>query len=95
MSDNYFIDLATEKMQQALLHMRAQEEAVYKQAIEKHFGEYSEEHAQKCTIVPVGKVKRLMYGDIPLCEIYPLEQNSFLGSTATTQVSLNQNYRIF
>lgn len=86
-------NLYDEKLNQSLAQMQKFEEDVYRKAIEKHFGAFSEEVARECTLIVVtGGVKRLMHDDQALCEIYPLESER---TDEIAKVKLKQNYRIF
>lgn len=88
-------DLMKEKLSQAVNSLQLQKDEVYRQAIEKHFGDFTEENAKKCSLVFDKGVEMLCHGENVLCEVYPPEQLSFPGSTATYQITYTQRYRIF
>jgi len=89
------VDVISEKRIQAISQLQHEEESVYRSAIAKRFGEFSEENAKKCSLRMAGSIKQLMYGDDVLCEVYPFEQPTFPGSSATNQITLTLKYRIF
>lgn len=88
-------DLMTEKISQAVNSLQRQKDEVYRQAIEKHFGDFTEDNAKKCRLVFDKGVERLLHGEKILCEVYPPESPSFPGSSATYQITYTQRCRIF
>lgn len=89
------VDVINEKHIQVISQIQQEEEKVYRSAIAKRFGEFSEDNAKKCSLRMAGRIKQLMCGEDLLCEIYPFEQPTFPGSTATNQVVVTLKYRIF
>jgi hypothetical protein len=89
------VDIAAQKMQQALSCITKHETDIYRQAMEKRFGDSSEDTAKKCSLVVAGSVKRLMHGYEILCEIYPPTLNTFQDSSLQAKFSISHNYRIF
>jgi len=88
-------DLMKEKISQAVNGLQRKKDEVYRQAIENHFGEFTEDNAKKCRLVFDKGVEILCHGEKILCEVYPPESPTFPGSTATYQITYTQRYRIF
>lgn len=84
-----------DKAEIAFKELSRKELEIYQQAVEKEFGEFSEENLQQCQIRRIGNLKQLMHGNNVLCEIYPLEQRTFLGSSASNRITIDLKYRIF
>lgn len=89
------VDVMNDKRIQAISHLQHKEEEVYRSAIDKKFGEFSEENAKKCSLRMAGGIKQLMCGEDVLCEVYPFEHAYFPGSSATNQITLTLKYKIF
>lgn len=89
------VDILNEKRIQAISQLQHEEESVYRSAIAKRFGEFSEENAKKCSLRMAGSIKQLMCGEDILCEVYPFEKPTFPGAGATSQITLTLKYRIF
>ncbi|EPJ1885668.1 hypothetical protein [Enterobacter asburiae] len=88
-------DLMKEKLSQAVLSLQHQKDEVYRQAIEKHFGDFTEENAKQCRLVFDKGIEKLYHGAKILCEVYPAGQPIFPGATATYQITYTQKYRIY
>lgn len=89
------VDVLNQKRIQAISQLQHEEESFYRSAIAKRFGEFNDENAMKCSLRMAGSIKQLMCGEDILCEVYPLEQPTFLGASATYQITLTLKYRIF
>lgn len=97
LSDNAHLitDLMKEKISEVAIGLQRKKDEVYRQAIEKHLGNFTEENAKKCTLIFDQGTERLSHDGKILCEIYPPEQSVFTGSTTNNQITYTQKYRIF
>ena len=84
------VDVFNEKLAQFISKSQQEEDKVYRTAIAKRFGEFSEENAKKCSLRMAGGIKQLMCGEDLLCEVYPCEQPTIPG-----QIAFLIKYRIF
>ncbi|HAV8245471.1 TPA: hypothetical protein JLC00_004096 [Escherichia coli] len=84
------------KYHDAMSSLNRQEDDVYRAAIKKEFGAFTEENARKCRLIIANDgTKHLTHMEKFLCTVYPPKQDRFLGSSAQVRVNLSVDYRIY
>lgn len=106
--DYQFFELSNPEVLKAALHIgetkyyaamgavNRQEDDVYRAAIEKEFGEFTEDNARKCSLIVTNdRTKHLLYGGKKLCTVFPPKQERFLSSSAQTKINISVDYKIY